>query len=113
QPALLVLGCGFLLEVPCCSLSDNHTLIIDCRVTPRRAASLSRDSIIHIGKSTLTRFCACKGLLALERSRSFEISLPSSNFLSRLLAFIQIYLFNSGPSDRNYSDIVISISNDS
>ena len=102
-----------MLEVPCCNLSDNQTFIIDCRVTPRRAASLSRESIIHIGKSTLTLFCACKGLLALVRSKLLVISLPSSNFLSRLLAFIQIYLFYSRPSDRNYSNVVISISNDS
>lgn len=29
--------------------------MMGCRVTPRRAASWSSDSIIHVGKSTLTR----------------------------------------------------------
>ena len=35
--------------------SDIQNLITDCLGTPKRPASWSRDSIIQIGKSTLTR----------------------------------------------------------
>ena len=37
------------------SFSAIHTLMTDCRVTPSRLASRSRDSTIQAGKSTLTR----------------------------------------------------------
>ena len=78
------------------SRSASHTLIMDWRVTPKRLASLSRDSIIHVGKSTFTRRCSWFGLFIFDKSRSETMSLPSSNFLSRLLAFIQFYLFKPG-----------------
>jgi len=69
-----------------------HTLMMDCRGTPRRFASLSKKRIIHIGKSTFTLLCSCPGLLAFDISRYLEISLPSSNLLSNSLAFININL---------------------
>ena len=43
--------------------------MIDCRVTPRRDASLSRDSIIQVGKSTFTLFCNWLGRLIEDKSK--------------------------------------------
>jgi hypothetical protein len=36
--------------------SANQTLMTDWRVTPSLLASRSKESIIHVGKSTFTRF---------------------------------------------------------
>lgn len=61
--------------------STSQTLMIDCRVTPIRAASRSRDSTTHAGKSTLIRFWSWFIRRAVERSRSPRMSsFPSSNF---------------------------------
>gem|GEM_PF-272537 len=49
---------NYLLEATCSRRSASHTLITDWRVTPKRPASRSRDSIIQVGKSTLTRHCS-------------------------------------------------------
>ena len=79
--------------------SASHTLIMDCRVTPSFPASRSRDSIIHVGKSTFTRFCSRKTRLALDTSNAAVISAPSSNCLSRVLAFIECYLLSPRSAD--------------
>jgi len=50
-------ACFDLLATSDCSLSTNQTLIIDWRVTPIRAASLSREFTTQEGKSTFRRFC--------------------------------------------------------
>ena len=94
---------------PFCSLSAIQTLMMDCRVTPRRLASLSKRSIIHAGKSTLTRLCSLPGLLARERSRNFEISSPPSNFLSSSLAFINLDILFPRSPDRDNADLFIAI----
>src|SRR5271157_5513804 len=73
--------------------SATHTFMIDCRGTPKRRASLSRDLIIHSGKSTLTLLIACPGLCAPENSKYLVISSPLSNRLSKSVAFINIRLF--------------------
>ena len=61
------------------SLSASQTLITDCLVTPSLLASRSSDSIIHKGKSTFTRLCACCTRLALDTSNEDVMSSPSSN----------------------------------
>src|SRR5690242_13927251 len=78
--------------------------MMDCRGTPRRRASLSNCWIIQTGKSTLTRLCSCCGLRALEISRYWETSSPSSNFLSSSLAFIQCSLLFPGTPHRDDAD---------
>ena len=50
------------------SLSASHSLINDCRVTPIRRASRSRESTIQPGKSTFTRFGSVPMRRALVRS---------------------------------------------
>ena len=94
---------------PFCSLSAIQTLMMDCRVTPRRLASLSKRSIIQAGKSTLTRLCSWPGLLACYKSRNFEISSPSSNLLSNSLAFINLDLLFPRSPDRDNADLFIAI----
>src|SRR5512143_792688 len=71
--------------------SATQTLMMDCRGTPRRRASLSSLWIIHKGKSTFTLFCSCPGLRAFEISRYLETSSPLSNFLSSAFDLIFIY----------------------
>jgi len=60
----------------CFSRSANHTLMMDCRVTPIRPASSSRDWIIHWGRSTLTLRCASAGRDSLLKSSSSIIEDP-------------------------------------
>src|SRR5690554_3024053 len=82
--------------------------MIDWRVTPSRPASLSKDSIIQVGKSTFTRFCSWRGRRAFERSKASVMSLPLSNSESNFLAFIDCYLLYSRATNRDYSDVVVS-----
>jgi len=69
--------------------SASHTLMMDCRVMPSFIASRSRESIIHAGKSTLTRLCAGKGRFALDKSSAPVMSPPLSNCLSTTSAFLE------------------------
>ena len=64
----------------------------DCLGTPRRLASLSKRATIQTGKSTFTLFCSCPGRPAFSKSKSFNMFLPVSNFLSNSLAFIKFNL---------------------
>ncbi len=96
----------------CSSRSAIHTLMIDWRVTPRRAASWSSDSIIQVGKSTLTRRCCCAGRRSVVRSRLGERSLPSSNFRSNVLAFIESNLLRARPADRDQPDSAVPVGDD-
>ena len=95
------------------SRSATQTLMMDCRGTPRRLASLSNKWTIHKGKSTFTLFCSCPGLLAFDISRYLEISSPSSNFLSNSRAFIYLNLLFSGSSSRNNPYLFTPESNNS
>src|SRR5690606_4811153 len=88
-------------DVVCSSRSASQTLIMDCRVTPSRPASRSRDSIIQVGKSTFTLFCSWSGRRALLTSRAAVMSLSSSKSASNFLAFIQCYLFRPGAANGN------------
>ena len=110
-PASLASVFNDLLTAVCSNLSASQTLIIDCLVTPTRLASLSRPSTIQAGKSTLTLFCSARGRRAFVRSNESVMSLPSSNFRSKVLALIQCHLFFSRPSNRDQSDFTISVSN--
>jgi hypothetical protein len=83
--------------------------MIDWRVTPNLDASLSKDSIIQIGKSTLTLRCDWLGRLILERSKDAEMSFSLSNSESNFLAFIYFDLFNSGSSHGDDSYALISM----
>ena len=66
----------------CWRRSPSHIFITDWCDTTRRVASLSSESIIQTGKSTLTRFCSSLGRRALEKSRSSIMLSPLSNFFS-------------------------------
>ena len=106
--------CFDLFETDCSKRSASQTLIMDCRVTPSREASLSRESIIHVGKSTFTRLCFWLGRLIADKSSSPTISaLLSSNFLSKSLAFLDHHLGFSGSPSRNNSNIPCAIGYDS
>ena len=70
------------------SRSASHNLMIDCRVIPNCLAFLSSRSIIHNGKSTLTRFSCCFGCRMVDRSRNSIKSSPLSKAASNCLAFI-------------------------
>src|SRR5215471_528328 len=83
------------------SRSAIQTLIMDWRVTPSRRASRSSDSIIHTGKSTLTRRCSNPGRRIAARSRSPVTSSPSSNFWSNSSALIQCPLLLPCPAGRD------------
>ncbi len=77
---------------------------MDCRVTPKRPASRSRDSIIQVGKSTFTRLVALDERLAWVRSRYLVRSSPCSNLWSKLFAFIESNLLYSRPANRDDPD---------
>ncbi len=71
------------LDLPrAASRSPIQILISDWRGTPSLSASKSSLESIHSGKSTLTRLAASPGRTAFARSRTEEISLPSSKILS-------------------------------
>lgn len=84
--------------------SEIHTLMMDCRVTPKRAASLSREWIIHAGKSTFTRRGSSFVLLARAMSRNSKTLFPASKRASNSLAFIKFSLLTAGASDGNNAD---------
>ena len=84
--------------------------MIDWRGTPRRRASLSRDLIIHSGKSTLTRLIPWPGLRAPENCRYFVMSSPLSNRLSKSLAFIKLHLFLPRATHRDDPNLLLSVS---
>src|SRR6202046_1639780 len=87
--------------MPRSSRSAIQTLMMDWRVTPSRRASRSSDSIIHDGKSTLTRRCSSPGRRIAARSRSPVTSSPSSNFWSNSSALIECYLLPPGTAGRD------------
>ena len=95
------------------SRSASQTLMIDCRVTPRRPASRSSPSIIHVGKSTFTRLCSCIGRRAPARSSAADTLLPASKSRSKFLAFIQRHLVVTRPADRNNSNGIAARRDDS
>ena len=66
--------CDGKLEAVASRRSASQTLITDCLVTPSLQASRSSESIIHVGKSTFTRFCSCRTRLALDRSKEAVMS---------------------------------------
>src|SRR5690606_1193934 len=78
-----------------------------------RAASRSSDSTTQDGKSTLMRFCSWLARRAVDKSRSSMMSFsPSSNFLSKSLAFIHLYLSFSRTPYRNEPNCSVSVSDD-
>ncbi len=97
----------------CSNLSASQILMIDCRGTPSRLASLSRERIIQSGKSTLTLFCSFAGRPAFERSRCLVRSFPSSNALSKSLAFIYFNLLMSCSAHRDNSYVLTTICDNS
>src|SRR5690606_18643078 len=79
--------------------------MIDCRVTPMRAASRSSASTTQAGKSTFMRFWSWLTRRAVDRSSSSATSFrPTSNLRSKSLAFIKLYLCSAGPPDRDKAD---------
>src|ERR1700722_7048733 len=83
--------------------------MMDWRVTPSRRASRSSDSIIHDGKSTLTRRCSSAGRRIAARSRSPVTSSPSSNFRSNSSALIQCHLLLPGTARRDDPDPLLTV----
>ena len=95
----------------CPSRSASQRLISDCRVTPSRRASRSRESTIHAGKSTLTRFASAPMRFAFPRSSTSTTDSPQSNFQSNVLALINCHLIVPGAPDGNQANRVATPSN--
>lgn len=113
QPHRFLASAGFyLLEANCSRRSASQTLMMDWRVTPNRLASLSRDSIIHSGKSTFTLLCFCKGRRALAMSKTALTSLPLSKSESNFFAFIQNHLFRPRPANRDDANVFAAVCDD-
>src|SRR5690606_2051830 len=71
------------------------------------------DSTTQVGKSTFIRFCSWLARRAVDRSRSLMMSfLPCSNFLSKSLAFIQLYLSFARTPYRNEPDCSVAVGDD-
>src|SRR5208283_2525880 len=90
------------------NLSANQSLMSDCRVTPRRRASRSRESTIHAGKSTLTRLASVPTRRARFRSRCSVTRAPLSNLRSNVFAFINRHLLRARTPYGNQPNIFIS-----
>jgi len=86
------------------SFSAIHILMMDWRVTPRRAAARSRPVTTHAGKSTFTRRSSRLGRRMVVRSKYSRTPSPLSNFSSNSVAFIIPNHFFSRPSHRNDPD---------